>query len=231
MSVQYYKNGQLKKVSENIVSYDNGVPVGAIIPYSGSTIPNGYEQVSNSDLAEIFKICYPVGSYYWSSDDLSPNDLYGANAGTWIKMDQARFMISAGSLTRRELIAGDTGGNEKHTITEDELPAHTHTYYKAPSSTGGHSLTIAQMPAHNHSYHVNIQHSDGQQVPSSEALQTGLQVSGRRRYNDNTDNTGSGQAHSHTITNTSDNTGSTGDNTTIDMLPPYIAANCWHRTA
>lgn len=48
------------------------------------------------------------------------------------------------------------------------------------------------LKSHGHIYKLNIQHSDGAAV-SGEALQTGLQVGGRRRYEDSTENDGAAE--------------------------------------
>jgi len=66
------------------------------------------------------------------------------------------------------------------------------------------------MHAHQHAYYANIQHTDGSHVPSSEALTSGLQIGGRRRYVDATQYAGTGNAGN---------------------MPPYEAKYKWKRIA
>lgn len=60
------------------------------------------------------------------------------------------------------------------------------------------TLTLGQIPSHRHTYDINIQHGDGPWVPApTEALQSGLTQSGRRRYHDATEYAGGGEAHNN----------------------------------
>ena len=61
---------------------------------------------------------YPVGSIYLSTNNVSPASLFG---GTWIQI-QDRFLLAAGT----SYTAGNTGGEATHTLTESEVPSHTH---------------------------------------------------------------------------------------------------------
>ena len=66
----------------------------------------------------LFDIVYPVGSIYMSVSNTSPATLFG---GTWEQI-QNRFLLAAGS----SYTAGNTGGEAAHTLTELEIPRHTH---------------------------------------------------------------------------------------------------------
>lgn len=61
---------------------------------------------------------YPVGSIYMSVFETSPASLFG---GTWERIED-RFLLAAGSTWA----AGETGGEAVHTLTVDEMPAHSH---------------------------------------------------------------------------------------------------------
>lgn len=64
---------------------------------------------------------YPVGAVYLSAVDFCvPQVLFG---GTWQRIED-RFLLAAGPVHG----AGTTGGAETHTLTEAELPAHSHSY-------------------------------------------------------------------------------------------------------
>ena len=66
----------------------------------------------------LFDIVYPVGAIYMSVSSTSPEILFG---GTWEQI-QNRFLLAAGS----SYTAGNTGGEAAHTLTELEIPRHTH---------------------------------------------------------------------------------------------------------
>ena len=61
---------------------------------------------------------YPVGSIYISVNSTSPASLFG---GTWEILSDV-FLLAAGSYAD----AGTFGGEAAHTLTVDEMPAHSH---------------------------------------------------------------------------------------------------------
>ena len=89
----------------------------------------------------------PIGSIYMSVDSTSPAKLFG---GSWERLKD-RFLLGAGD----NYSAGSTGGSATHTLTESEMPRHTHRIYsqsrayvgidwKEPGDgTGKQSLNIA----------------------------------------------------------------------------------------
>lgn len=73
--------------------------------------------MQNLQLVDIF---YPPGSYYETSDpDFDPNVRWG---GIWELESEGLVHIGAGE----NYLIGDTGGEETHTLTVDEMPNHTH---------------------------------------------------------------------------------------------------------
>lgn len=61
---------------------------------------------------------HPVGSLYWSREATDPATLFG---GAWERVKD-RFILAAGD----SYAAGSEGGEATHTLTVDEMPAHTH---------------------------------------------------------------------------------------------------------
>ena len=159
--------------------------------------------------ARYLEYMYPVGSIYISVNDSSPQVLFG---GTWEKIE-GKFLLS--SSTSHEI--GSTGGTESNSYT--------------PSGTvGNHTLTVNEIPSHNHP-------SPDLYSYSALATQTGsfravtVDDSPERTYNPEnfkllnngaTGNKGGGQAHNH---------GFTGNQATLDNMPPYLTVNVWKRTA
>ena len=60
---------------------------------------------------------YPVGSIFQSTNSTSPASLFG---GSWERI-QNRFLYGSGTYS-----VTATGGEEKHTLTSEEVPAHLH---------------------------------------------------------------------------------------------------------
>ena len=65
---------------------------------------------------------YPIGSYYWSEKNISPSEIFG---GSWTKI-KGRFLFASDS----NHDVGEIGGEERHILTKDEMPNHSHQYEK-----------------------------------------------------------------------------------------------------
>ncbi len=86
----------------------------------------GASSGGGADIGTVLSKVYPVGSIYMSVSSASPATLFG---GTWVQIKD-RFLLAAGTTYK----AGATGGEATHTLTNSEVPAHTHEMY---SSNGG----------------------------------------------------------------------------------------------
>ena len=90
---------------------------------------------------EIIDKLYPIGTYYMTSDDnFNPNITWG---GTWVKEEDGT-VLSSKSTEEGSLLNADTGsvvGEDKHTMTVDELASHDHEYngwsYQINAGTAG----------------------------------------------------------------------------------------------
>ena len=108
-------------------------------------------------LDTILSLVYPVGSVYISSKDTDPATLFG---GKW-KRIKDKFIMAAGDTYK----AGTTGGVASVTLTNDNLPTHSHSF--TPSGTvtvaaHSHSFTPAgsvSVGAHSHSFSWSGSHS------------------------------------------------------------------------
>ena len=83
-------------------------------------------------------IVYPVGSIYMTINDTNPNLLF--RIGEWEAIED-RFLLGVGIHT-----AGETGGEEMHTLTEEELAVHHH-HHTPPMLTASEStngFTVGQ---------------------------------------------------------------------------------------
>ena len=70
---------------------------------------------------QILQAIYPVGAIYISTVSTSPAELFGF--GTWERI-QDTFLLAAGD----KYLAGSTGGEAEHTLTEEEMPIHSHNF-------------------------------------------------------------------------------------------------------
>ena len=162
---------------------------------------------------------YPVGAYYISSNSTSPATLFG---GTWVQI-QNRMILAAGS----SYSVGATGGSATKTLTTNNLPSHSHSC----GSAGSHSHTKGSMEItgtfaggidKNNSWSgafYKISGISGMGDQDGTHYKTGFEAS--RSWTGSTSTAGS---HTHTI-------GSTGKGTAFDVMPPYIVAYVWRRTA
>lgn len=66
---------------------------------------------------------YPIGAIYLSVNATNPTTLFGF--GTWQQIKDT-FLLAAGDT----YLAGSTGGEERHALTIEEMPSHTHTYQR-----------------------------------------------------------------------------------------------------
>ena len=72
--------------------------------------------------SELLDLIYPIGSVYINVQNVSPEDFLG---GVWEQI-QGKFLLA---MQNGRYTAGETGGEETHTLTVDELPSH---YHNAP---------------------------------------------------------------------------------------------------
>lgn len=66
---------------------------------------------------------YPVGSVYISVLSTNPSTLFG---GTWVPIGQGKVLVGIDSQDTDFDTLEETGGAKTHTLTTDEMPAHTH---------------------------------------------------------------------------------------------------------
>ena len=110
-------------------------PAGIVMPFAGSTAPQGYlfcdgSAVSRTDYADLFTA---IGTTYGAGDESTTFNLPDLSGRVVLGVSQSHAL-------------GTSGGEAAHTLTEQELPAHTHT---VPSH--GHANDIsAKTPVLSH---------------------------------------------------------------------------------
>ena len=71
----------------------------------------------------IIEMIYPVGSIYITVNELNPSSIF--NFGVWEKIED-KFLLGASS----NFLVGTEGGEQTHTLTLAEMPAHNHTFIR-----------------------------------------------------------------------------------------------------
>ena len=178
-------------------------------------------------LGGIVDLIYPVGSIYMSVADVNPAVLFG---GSWEEL-QGKFLLGRSA----NHAAGSSGGEEIHTLTATEMPAHTH---KGPSHT--HSIN-----SHTHSASTGSAGTHHHTVNRAKLAATGTAryaiQDASSKPDDTYKNTKSAGAHSHTVsvagsgsltTNAggTGNTGSAGSGGGHNNMPPFLSVYMWKRT-
>lgn len=168
--------------------------------------------VSFSSLAWLRDLIYPVGSIRMTVDPTNATTFLG---GTWELWGEGKVPVGVDSQDRDLCDPEMTGGEKTVTLTTANMPAHTHAL-----SSG--AATAAEAAAHTHQ-------------AASGTYKVGSGSGSNYKYLTNggsTDpaTTGSGGAHTHTIT-LSGNTGSKGSGTAHSNMQPYITCYFYKRVS
>ena len=148
---------------------------------------------------------YPVGAIYMSASSTSPASLFG---GTWEQI-QNRFLLAAGS----SYAAGKTGGAKTVTLTESQIPSHTHSVNLNTGNSGVHTHVVWKYASGSGNWAAS---------PGGNNATTTIDPGMVMGIAD------SAGEHNHAI---SGNTGSTGGGKSHNNMPPYLAVYVWKRTA
>lgn len=122
-----------------------------------------------------------------------------------------RFIVGAGTTYS----VGATGGANSVTLTESQLPAHTHDITATTASAGAHTHTVSD-PGHAHTFAGGVTVSNGY-FPGGPILAGGPSTTSAAVTGISLASAG---AHTHTITATAS---TTGGGTAHENRPPYYA--------
>lgn len=203
------------------VVYTNIKAVGGIVPSVSDTVTvlfptNNTSQMiitnisSNNWIKGASDLIYPIGSYYWTSEEgFNPNDSF---SGEWEKIDAGVTLVSAGTGYTVTSGTAKDGGR-----TDAILPTHYHSV--SAQNTGN----MSDNSSHSHTVgYVNYKRA------STTAATTAVS------YAEATANkTTSSESVEHTHSVPAHNTNSSGisdaDVIANANMPPYKCAYCWHR--
>ena len=149
---------------------------------------------------------------------------WGGGSSNWTKIE-GRFIIAADSTYK----VGSVGGSAAHTLTVNQLPAHTHS--ASTNSTGAHTHTRGTM-----NITGNFGSTDNPKCDGVFALASGSYSQNANggansqhinfdasRWTGSTSSIGN---HTHTVT-----VSNTGSGQAINHMPPYIALYIWERVS
>ena len=74
--------------------------------------------------ATVLALIYPIGCIYTETTGVNPGTTFGF--GTWSAFAAGQVLVGNGT-SDQAFVAGATGGESNHTLTSNEMPAHTHT--------------------------------------------------------------------------------------------------------
>lgn len=113
-------------------------PVGVIKMWAGSKIPEGYAlcngaELRTDDYPELYKA---IGTTFNTS--VNPNGTqYTTQSGFFRLPDlRGRFVVGYHDTDAEYNAYGKAGGEKKHTLTKDEMPAHNHHQNLHPAASG-----------------------------------------------------------------------------------------------
>lgn len=177
-----------------------------------------------------FDDIYPVGSIVINADGTNPGTHFG---GTWQQIAGGRCLIGANSTYK----AGNTGGEEKHQLTLQEIPAHNHN--STIAGAGGHKHNRGTMDitgtfagddsaraGHYGAKPTGAFYDAGRvnldlDSDSGDGTKVGFQAS--RSWTGETNAAGS---HTHTVSISTAGGGQSHNN-----MQPYLVVYFWQRTA
>lgn len=128
-NIETYVEDNMEEMQRKVDGVVKGMPIGSGCDYFGSTAPEDFmfadgSAISRTTYAELFAI---IGTTYGAGD-----------GSTTFNLPDKRERVSVtykSSGTFNQL--GKTGGEEKHTLTVNEMPAHNHQLMSQDSGGGG----------------------------------------------------------------------------------------------
>lgn len=185
------------------------IPIPAIQGAQGPQGPKG-DKGDTGDFSPLD--AYPVGAFYISAVQTSPAELFGGN---WERIT-GQFLLGTDTTENNPgtYSAGSTGGSERVTLSEAQIPAHTH---------GEKSLTgyTSVRPLSNKTSAIFSGSHGIVSIPRSSGTFTGginfTSIDATKGWDINVNAT-----HTHN---------SVGSGESHDNMPPYLAVYMWKRIA
>ena len=178
-------------------------PLGVVKMWAGKTVPDGYHLCDGADLdISAYPDLYSsIGTTFNSAKDKDGNTQTTLEGKFRLPDLRGRFIVGYNSSDTDYNTEGLSGGEKGHTLTEAELPSHTHVY----STTNDDENTNIVGYKRTNGNAVTYNRANTSIVDSS-----GSEVVGTQKASDGDDSRTAAYE-----------TSATGGNTTIDNRPPY----------
>lgn len=211
---------RLAKISELDTKVDKTTTIAGIDLQNNITVGELVDALK----IEMLKIENPVGHIRMETTKTNPADYLGF--GTWVLWGSGRVPVGVDKSDTSFNTVEKTGGSK----TVNTLHSHTIASHSHGGETGRHTLTINEMPAHTHdAWQVS---SSTTQSSSANALPSATTWTNKLWNVENfAKSKGGGAGHSHTIPGSGQLTTSTVGNGFSSLLQPYITCYMWKRTA
>lgn len=100
--------------------------------------------------SELWKTIYPVGCLFETTDSaFNPQTHFG---GTWSLYGEGRVTVGYAAGETEFNAGGKTGGSKTHTLTEAQMPSHTHQLTYGTNALGpGNRVTVTSSDGPNYS--------------------------------------------------------------------------------
>lgn len=189
LSALGYTKSQADSKFLTLQTLPSGAPVGSISMFAADTIPSGWlscrgQLVSRIEYADLFAV---IGVRYGNGD---------GSTTFAVPNLQARVPVGLSETDSDFNTVGKTGGQKTVTLTEAQMPSHTHSQnsHSHNASTGtagrhGHNSSVGSAGSHEHSY-TRLSSSVAGRASGNLSTQTGA-TSGS--------STGSAGSHNHSL--------------------------------
>ncbi len=236
MEAQDYEEGAIKNLTSELAYILNGEgssndedtgitedSIADLLEQLKTEIKSEVKQEISSELSMsgfvTLENVYPVGSIYTSTNNSkSPEELYPDLGWKWEQITN-RFLYAS----EKSQEAGEEGGSETITLTNEQLPSHTHSIPNLSGTTSVAGEHVHQ--AENGAYYM-VTLMDGQTGEATIGFADGAHFYGPWSRYRNTTYSG---AHTHTVTTDASITGISGNSSPINILPPYLTVYMWKR--
>lgn len=122
--------------ASRVSAYVQGIVDEGLGPYYYTKTESDERYVKESEINNKLLGLFPIGSVYITITNMNPGNFIG---GTWASFGNGRVLMGEGTGEdinglSQTFAGGTEGGEYTHTLTVNEMPAHTHTFYRYLSS-------------------------------------------------------------------------------------------------
>ena len=114
--------------------------INAYVPTKTSELTNDSGFITAADIGNAL---YPVGSIYMSVNTTNPSTFFG---GTWEAWGAGKVPVGVDANDTDFATVEKTGGEKTHTLTESEMPKHSHGLPTFHSNPEKENITFADTP-------------------------------------------------------------------------------------